>query len=64
MNLIGAQDVDTTSYKRAAVIMLNNTGAVPEMQMYEDTVFHWGMQCLHSVQDNTQYLTILILVSH
>ena len=38
MNLIGQQDVNATSYKKAAVIMFNNTGAVPEMQVYEDTV--------------------------
>lgn len=38
MNLINQQDVNTTSYKKAAVIMFNNAGAVPEMQVYEDTV--------------------------
>ena len=38
MNLIGQQDVNATSYKKAAVIMFNNTGAVPEMVVYEDTV--------------------------
>ena len=38
MNLINQQDVNTTSYKKAAVIMFNNTGAVPEMQIFEDTV--------------------------
>ena len=40
MNPIDQQDVNATSYKKAAVIMLNNTGAVPEMQVYEDTVIH------------------------
>ena len=38
MNLIGQEDVNATAYKRAAVIMFNNTGAVPEMQVFEDTV--------------------------
>ena len=38
MNLVGQQDVNATSYKKAAVIMFDNTGAVPEMQVYEDTV--------------------------
>ena len=36
--LIGKQDVNATSYKKAAVIMFNNTGAAPEMQVFEDTV--------------------------
>lgn len=38
MNLISQQDVNATSYKKAAVIMFNNTGTTPEMQVYEDTV--------------------------
>lgn len=38
MNPIDQQDVNATSYKKAAVIMFNNTGAVPEMQVFEDTV--------------------------
>ena len=38
MNLIGQQDVNATSHKRAAVIIFNNTGDIPEMQVYEDTV--------------------------
>ena len=38
MSLVGQQDVNATSYKKAAVIMFNNTGAVPEMQVHEDTV--------------------------
>ena len=38
MDLIGQQDVNAISYKKAAVIMFNNTGAVPEMQVFEDTV--------------------------
>lgn len=38
MNLIGQEDVNATAYKRAAVIVFNNTGAAPEMQVYEDTV--------------------------
>lgn len=38
MSLIDQQDVNATSYKKAAVIIFNNTGAVPEMQVYEDTV--------------------------
>jgi hypothetical protein len=42
MNLIGQQDVNATSYKKAAVIMFNNTGAVPEMQVYEDTAMPLG----------------------
>ena len=42
MNLINQQDVNTTSYKKAAVIMFNNTGAVPEMQVFEDTVVPLG----------------------
>ena len=42
MNLVGQQDVNATSYTRAAVIMFNNSGAVPEMQVYEDTVIPLG----------------------
>ena len=42
MNLIGQQDVNATSYKKAAVIILNNTGVVPEMQVFEDTVIPLG----------------------
>ena len=42
MNLVGQQDVNATSYKKAAVIMFNNSGAVPEMQVYEDTVIPLG----------------------
>ena len=42
MNLIGQQGVNATSYKKAAVIMFNNSGAVPEMQVYEDTVIPLG----------------------
>ena len=38
MNPIDKQDVNAASYKKAAVIMFNNTGAVPEMQVFEDTV--------------------------
>ena len=38
MNLIDQQDVNATSYKRAAAILFNNTGAVPEVQVFEDTV--------------------------
>ena len=38
MNLISPKDVNATSYKKAAVIMFNNTGAVPEMLVFEDTV--------------------------
>lgn len=38
MNLINQQDVNTTSYKKAAVIMFNNAGTTPEMQVFEDTV--------------------------
>ena len=38
MDLIGQQDVNATSYKKAAVIVFNNTGATPEMQVFEDTV--------------------------
>ena len=42
MNLIGQQDVNATSYKKAAVIIFNNTGVVPEMQVHEDTVIPLG----------------------
>ena len=42
MNLIGQQDVNATSYKKAAVIVFNNTGSVPEMQVHEDTVIPLG----------------------
>lgn len=38
MSLVGQEDVNATSYKKAAVIVFNNTGAVPEMQVYEDSV--------------------------
>lgn len=38
MSLVGQEDVNATSYKKAAVIMFNNTGAAPEMQVFEDTV--------------------------
>ena len=38
MNLINQQDVNNTSYKKAAVIMFNNAGTTPEMQVFEDTV--------------------------
>ena len=38
MNLIDQQDVNATSYKKAAAIVFNNTGAIPEVQVYEDTV--------------------------
>ena len=38
MSLIDRQDVNATSYKKAAVIMFNNTGDIPEMQVFEDTV--------------------------
>ena len=42
MNLVGQEDVNATSYKKAAVITFNNTGAVPEMQVFEDTVIPLG----------------------
>ena len=42
MNLVGQEDVNTTSYKKAAVILFNNTGAAPEMQVFEDTVIPLG----------------------
>ncbi len=42
MYSINPQDVNTTSYKKAAVIMFNNTGAIPELQVYEDTVIPLG----------------------
>lgn len=38
MILINQQDVNTTSYKKAAVIIFNNAGTTPEMQVFEDTV--------------------------
>ena len=38
MNLVGQEDVNATAYKRAAVILFNNTSATPEMQVFEDTV--------------------------
>ena len=41
MKLIGEQDVNATSYKKAAVIMFNNTGTT-EMNVYEDTVIPLG----------------------
>ena len=42
MNLVSQQDVNATSYKKAAVIMFNNTGDIPEMQVFEDTVIPVG----------------------
>ena len=42
MNLVDQQDVNATSYKKAAAIVFNNNGAVPEMQVYEDTVIPLG----------------------
>lgn len=42
MDLIGQEDVNATSYKKAAVIMFNNTGEAPEVQVYEDTVIPLG----------------------
>ena len=42
MELIGQEDVNATSYKKAAVIMFNSTGDIPEMQVYEDTVIPLG----------------------
>ena len=42
MKLIGEQDVNATSYKKAAVIMFNSTGVIPEMVAYEDTVIPLG----------------------
>ena len=42
MNPIDQQDVNATSYKKAAVITFNNTGAIPEMHVYEDTVIPLG----------------------
>ena len=42
MNLVDQQDVNATSYKKAAVIVFNNTGSVPEMQVHEDTVIPLG----------------------
>ena len=42
MNLIDQQDVNATSYKKAAAIVFNNTGAIPEVQVYEDTVIPLG----------------------
>ena len=42
MNLIGQQDVNATSYKKAAIIMFNDTGDIPEMQVFEDTVIPVG----------------------
>ena len=38
MNLVGQEGVNATTYKKAAVILFNNTGAAPEMQVFEDTV--------------------------
>lgn len=38
MNPIDKKDVTATSYKKASVIVFNNTGLIPEMQVYEDTV--------------------------
>ena len=42
MNLIDPKDVTAASYKKAAVIMFNNTGDIPEMQVFEDTVIPVG----------------------
>ena len=42
MNPIDQQDVNATSYKKAAAIVFNNTGAIPEVQVYEDTVIPLG----------------------
>ena len=38
MNLIDQQDVNATSYKKAAVILFDNTNTVPVMRVFEDTV--------------------------
>ena len=42
MNLIGQEDVNATSYKKASAIIFSNTGAIPEMQVFEDTVIPLG----------------------
>ena len=42
MNLIGQQDVNATSYKKASVIMFNNSGSLPEMQVFEDIAIPLG----------------------
>ncbi len=38
MNPIDQHDVSTTSYKKASVILFDNTGTTPEMHVFEDTV--------------------------
>ena len=38
MNLIGTEAVNATSYKKAAVILFDNTNTVPVMRVFEDTV--------------------------
>ena len=38
MNPIDQQDVNATSHKKASVIVFDNTGAIPEMHVFEDTV--------------------------
>lgn len=38
MNLIGQQYVNATSYKKAAVILFDNTNTIPVMRVFEDTV--------------------------
>jgi hypothetical protein len=38
VNLIDQQAVNATSYKKASVIVFDNTSAVPVMRVFEDTV--------------------------
>ena len=38
MNLIGTEAVNATAYKKARAIMFDNSGALPVMRIYENTV--------------------------
>lgn len=38
MNLIGTEEVNATAYKKARAIMFDNSGALPVMWIYENTV--------------------------
>ena len=38
MNLIGTEEVNATAYKKARAIMFDNSGDLPVMRIYENTV--------------------------
>lgn len=38
MNLIGTENINATAYKKARAIMFDNSGEVPVMRIYENTV--------------------------